>query len=118
MRLALVVAVIIGCTSSKGPRTVDASVVFANRANGESVDGRIHCASTRPDEIACSLSHEGEVSVTVCFHVEITCRNGNRASAESCRETAPGTEVRTLHSAEGCDAIDEGRITDAWIVKQ
>jgi hypothetical protein len=119
VRALLVAVVVLGRTSkSSAPRTVDASVVFASKAGDESVEGRIHCAATRPDEIACSLSHEGDRSLTICFHVEITCMNGNRANAESCRDTAPGTEVRTLHTADACDAIDVGRVTDAWIVKQ
>lgn len=117
MRALLLLVLLSSCGPGK-PRTVDASVVFANKLTNEGVEGRIHCGSTRPNEIACSVSQQGEVSVTVCFHVEITCQNGNRTTAESCRETAPGTEVRTLHSAEGCDAIDAGRVTDAWIVKQ
>jgi len=117
VRALFLVVLLVGCGPSK-PRTVDASVVFANKVTNEGVEGRIHCSSTRPNEVACSLSHAGDVSVTVCFHVEITCQNGNRVTAESCRETAPGTEVRTLHSVEGCDAIDAGRVTDAWIVKQ
>lgn len=119
MRALLAIVLVMGCASRSTPRTVDASVVFAKRGGGdESVDGRVHCVSTKPDEVACALSHEGDRSFTVCFHVEIVCKNGNRATAESCRETAPGTEVRTLHSAEGCDAIDVGRVTDAWIINR
>lgn len=122
MRAAALVplgALLAGCASGPAaPRAVDASVVFATRGAGEAleVEGRIHCAMSRPNELTCALSHEGERSVTVCFHVEVTCRNGNRTSAESCRQTAPGTEIRTLHAADGCDAVDTGRVTDAWIV--
>jgi hypothetical protein len=117
MRPLLAAVLLVSCARSTAPRTVDASVVFAKRGGGgDLIDGRIHCESTKADEVACSLSHEGDASVTVCFHVELTCRNGSRASAESCRMTAPGTEVRTLHAAEGCDAIEDGRVTDAWTI--
>jgi hypothetical protein len=118
MRALVALVVFASCTSRSAPRVVDASVVFAKRGTDETVEGRIHCTTTRADEVACALSHEGDRTFTVCFHIELTCLNGYRATAEACRETAPGTEVRTMHSVEGCDGIDVGRVTDAWIINK
>lgn len=72
----------------------------------------------RAFEIACALSHEGSATLEVCFHADIKCRNGNTVTAEACRSTPPGTEMRSEHQAEGCDAIGEGVVTNAWIIEK
>lgn len=110
----------------KGP-PVDAEVVFAPRGGGdEGVEGRVHCepeAGSVGDKpggasiVGCSASHQGDRTLTVCFHAEIDCRNGAHVNAESCREIPPGSEIRTLHAADGCDRAVGGRVTAAWVVQ-
>lgn len=103
-------------TRAKGP-PLDTAVVFAPRGGGEGVDGRVRCEAAGPETLGCSISQDGDRPLTVCFHAEFDCANGSHANAESCRDVAPGTEVRTLHSAEGCDQAVSGRVTAAWAVE-
>ncbi len=119
MRTLLVFIVFAGCTrpSPKGP-PVDAEVVFAPRGGGEGIEGRVRCEAAGAETAACSISHEGTQVLTVCFHAELQCENGAHANAESCREIAPGTEIRTLHAAEGCNRLVSGRVTAAWVVEK
>jgi len=106
-----------GCArpSPKGP-PVDATVVFAPRDGGDGIDGRVRCEAAGAQGVACAISHEGDRTLTVCFHAELDCANGTHTNAESCRETPPGVEIRTLHAADGCDRPTAGRVTAAWVV--
>ncbi|MBI2392929.1 MAG: hypothetical protein HYV09_25310 [Deltaproteobacteria bacterium] len=114
------VSLLCACASTTAPKgpAVDASIVFAPKGGGDGVGGRVRCEATPGGGVACSISHEGDRPLTVCFHAELTCQNGERASAESCRETGPGVEIRTLHAVEGCDRAVSGRVTAAWIVEK
>lgn len=117
--LSIALLSLAGCASTSktiGP-AVDASVVFAPRDGGDGVDGRVRCEAAGNESVGCSISHEGSRPLTVCFHAEIDCANGSHANAESCREIPPGTELRTLHAAEGCDRPVAGRVTAAWVVE-
>lgn len=119
MRALVLFAVLVGCArtpTAKGP-PVDANVVFAPRDGGEGIEGRVRCEPASGGTIGCSIAHEGDRTMTLCFHAEIDCGNGAHANAESCREVPPGTEIRTLHGAEGCDRPVSGRVTAAWIVE-
>lgn len=115
---ALVAAMLVGCATTPRPAVVDASVVFAPRAGGEPVDGHVRCAMSRANEITCALSHEGATTLQVCFHADVQCSNGAAASAEACRDTAPGSQVQTYHQVEGCDALASGTVTNAWIIER
>lgn len=116
-RCVWVVALLVGCASRGRPTVVDASVVFASKTGDEQVDGHVRCTMARAGELTCALSHEGSATLQVCFHAEVRCANGSDASAEACRDTPPGSEVRSFHQAEGCDAIGDGRVTNAWIIR-
>jgi hypothetical protein len=111
----LAAALLISCAPPR-PATIDASVVFAPKLSGEAVDGHVRCAMARANEITCRISHEGSATLEVCFHAEVKCANGNSATAEACRPTPQGAEIVTVHAADGCDAMREGRVSDAWII--